>query len=335
MAPSSDLKSLVSYISELQVILSYYYLLTFDQELRLVWYSCPWGLGKILFLLTRYVSFLATSLVFYMDAIRYIDVSSCAKGSKVTVFVIMFQLFISRAILTLRIWIIWRRRCIVTWILAGSCIILAVVGVSKASGHDQEQSSFGQDLYNAFGICPPFDSGAEVQTMDQQSVGFLLLILYDSVLFGLTLVQAWGIWCENTLLLSTIRFLKKFVAQGLGSSSLVNSFFTDGLSTTFLILAVSIANIIIRCKASVAYVNLLTASVLLFLFTFSLDLHDANKNSILSVSHSIFISRMMLKLRESRSLTDNVGQSSISSPQFAAFDALSRASQASLWFGEN
>ncbi|ESK84395.1 hypothetical protein Moror_10148 [Moniliophthora roreri MCA 2997] len=230
MPHSASTEELVTYMVELRVIifiecaslalLVYDYLLTSGQEIGLVWRDSPWNLGRVLFFLTRYLGFVGAFLSLYVDTARSLTLPGCAKLTQVTVFVIMGEMFVAEVILTLR-----------------SCTALVATGIWQVTRIHLSQNDQGEVLHATFRVCPPYYGSAS-------SLGFIILVAYESVIFSLTAVQAWGsLWRQPE------------------SSILVRVFFTDGLCTNFSILSFCIANAIIRYRHSSVYVNLLTSSV--------------------------------------------------------------------------
>ncbi|ESK86743.1 hypothetical protein Moror_15192 [Moniliophthora roreri MCA 2997] len=239
-----DAQALLHYMEALHVVvhieyasialLFYDYLLTIGREIRFVWDRTPWSLGRALFFITRYMPFIGTFLTLHVDMIRSASLPSCARWTQAAVYFNVADIVIAEIILTLRVMAIWARNRKVAISLVVIFIGLVLVAVVTVARVQVGQNPFGEALYGAYGVCPPYFAGSNAL-----SVAYMVLVAYETVLLILTLIKAIGHWREP------------------GSSSFINVFFADGLSYNCFILASSTANIIIRYQAPSDYINLL------------------------------------------------------------------------------
>ncbi|KAK7034019.1 hypothetical protein VNI00_012450 [Paramarasmius palmivorus] len=205
-----------------------------SREIRFVWDKTPWSLGRALFLITRYMPFVGTFLTLHVDVIRFASLPSCAKWTQAAVYFNVADIVIAEIILTLRVTAIWARNRKIAISLVTIFVGLVIVAVAMVATVHVGQNPFGEALYQAYGVCPPYFAGTNAL-----SVAYMALVAYETLLLGLTLIKAIGHWREP------------------GSSSFINVFFADGISYNCFILASSTANIIIRYRAPSDYINFL------------------------------------------------------------------------------
>ncbi|KAH8119839.1 hypothetical protein DFH11DRAFT_1556813 [Phellopilus nigrolimitatus] len=89
-------------------ILTYDYLITFNAEKRLIWPS-PWSLPKVLFLLTRYLPFIDTSIVLWHQFNPFMTQRDCTLAYMSTGWMILLGILVAEIILLLRTWAVWER----------------------------------------------------------------------------------------------------------------------------------------------------------------------------------------------------------------------------------
>uniref|UniRef100_A0A0W0GE22 DUF6533 domain-containing protein n=1 Tax=Moniliophthora roreri TaxID=221103 RepID=A0A0W0GE22_MONRR len=193
-----DAQALLHYMEALHVVVHIEYasiaLLVFtitsspsaSREIRFVWDRTPWSLGRALFFITRYMPFIGTFLTLHVDMIRSASLPSCARWTQAAVYFNVADIVIAE---------------------------MAVVTVARVQ---VGQNPFGEALYGAYGVCPPYFAGSNAL-----SVAYMVLVAYETVLLILTLIKAIGHWREP------------------GSSSFINVFFADGLSYNCFILGTS------------------------------------------------------------------------------------------------
>ncbi|KAF9460568.1 hypothetical protein BDZ94DRAFT_1311339 [Collybia nuda] len=107
-ASSALSKQIVTYLDLVAAtILGYDYILTFRQEITLVW-PAPWTIGKVLFFLTRYPVFAETSLVLYHQ-FAVMGPNQCNLVFKTIGYQLGTGTLIAESILAVRTWVIWRK----------------------------------------------------------------------------------------------------------------------------------------------------------------------------------------------------------------------------------
>ncbi|THU93235.1 hypothetical protein K435DRAFT_799877 [Dendrothele bispora CBS 962.96] len=72
----------------------YDYLISLDSEIRLVW-GVPWTLGKILYLLTRYLALVGAIVTVIFDTIQFVPLESCEPLSDAMIYIIFIEICIS------------------------------------------------------------------------------------------------------------------------------------------------------------------------------------------------------------------------------------------------
>ncbi|KAI3595142.1 hypothetical protein WG66_009378 [Moniliophthora roreri] len=160
--------------------------------------------------------FIGTFLTLHVDMIRSASLPSCARWTQAAVYFNVADIVIAEIILTLRVMAIWARNRKVAISLVVIFIGLVLVAVVTVARVQVGQNPFGEALYGAYGVCPPYFAGSNAL-----SVAYMVLVAYETVLLILTLIKAIGHWREP------------------GSSSFINVFFADGLSYNCFILGTS------------------------------------------------------------------------------------------------
>jgi len=89
-------------------LLVFDYLLTFPQEVSLIWPS-RWTLIKVLFLLTRYMPFVEAGMGAYEHFLRHPTAEICYLFFKTTSWLLLVGMILTEIMLTLRTWAVWNR----------------------------------------------------------------------------------------------------------------------------------------------------------------------------------------------------------------------------------
>ncbi|KAL0573961.1 hypothetical protein V5O48_008002 [Marasmius crinis-equi] len=192
----------------------YDYLLTLDEEIRFVWTKTPWNLAKILFLGVRYAVFIPTILVLYVNTSRSFPLASCSVWTNAEVYGTIGVVVMAELVLGLRAWAFWGRNRIVAACIITTVIMLLAGESYKIANIDESHSTFGIDVYNVSGYCPPSFSDREGSSGSSAiSTGFTLIVVYETLILVLTLIQAYRQGCFESGG-SKSRFLHNFVSQG-------------------------------------------------------------------------------------------------------------------------
>ncbi|KAF8639307.1 hypothetical protein AX17_001588, partial [Amanita inopinata Kibby_2008] len=85
----------------------YDFLLTFGQEVSLIWWS-KWSIVKVLFLLSRYMPFVDIIVVTYHQ-FGTLSISQCNIAYQINGWMFVIGMALSEVILTIRTWIIWNK----------------------------------------------------------------------------------------------------------------------------------------------------------------------------------------------------------------------------------
>ncbi|KAF9500213.1 hypothetical protein BDN71DRAFT_1188592 [Pleurotus eryngii] len=86
----------------------YDYVLTLGDEARHVW-TAPWSLGKILFLLTRYPTFIDVALALYRNLGYNLTSGTCSILYNISGWTTIIGIAIAEIIMLMRVWAIWNQ----------------------------------------------------------------------------------------------------------------------------------------------------------------------------------------------------------------------------------
>ncbi|KAF4607564.1 hypothetical protein EYR38_001636 [Pleurotus pulmonarius] len=200
---------------------TYDYFLMLSSEIKYVW-QAGWGIGKVLYLLSRYPILIFSPTRVYMVTIHVVSDTECRALYELTGCVLVFAMVIAENILVVRVWSLWHRRIWVGVLFA--CI----------------------------------------------AVGDVISVLFSmfKTLHGLTFV----------FLLMVIAGVRSR-SHGIPFSSLMYTFYKDGLVYFASLLAMTVVNLTINLTQPPEYTNLLLST-------------QASLFSVLST-------RMLLNLRQS------------------------------------
>ncbi|KAJ8697752.1 hypothetical protein PTI98_004524 [Pleurotus ostreatus] len=117
----------------------YDYVLTLGDEARYVW-TAPWSLGKILFLLTRYPTFVDVALALYRNLGYNLTSSTCSLLYNISGWTTIIGIAIAEIIMLMRVWAIWNQTRTVGIILA-TLIIASMIGAffSFVKFHEKQE----------------------------------------------------------------------------------------------------------------------------------------------------------------------------------------------------
>ncbi|KAJ8079151.1 hypothetical protein PM082_013439 [Marasmius tenuissimus] len=259
------------------VILVYDYFLTLGEEIHYVWTKSRWNLPTILFFVVRYLVFIPAGVTYHRHISHSIPMEDCKAWTKAAAYSNVGVIVIIEIVLSLRAWVLWDRSKKVALCLALTILMLVAIGFHKIATIQAAQTAFSIEYYNLSGRCPPEFSGMDGDSGNNAlSTGFMLIVVYESVVLVLTLIRAYQQGCEQNQRFRSYIF-QAFRGRWSGSR-FMDSFISQGVAYNCIILVWSTANIICRYKLSLAYVNVLVDLQL--------------------VMHAILVSRMLLHLRK-------------------------------------
>ncbi|KAF8979973.1 hypothetical protein BDQ17DRAFT_1432736 [Cyathus striatus] len=94
------------------------HLITMDMEITHIWESPNWSIIKILFVYTRYSTYVDVALGVIVQFLPPQSSSSCKVTSYATIWCLIIGVTFSDLILTLRVWAVWNKTRIMTIMLA-------------------------------------------------------------------------------------------------------------------------------------------------------------------------------------------------------------------------
>jgi len=199
----------------------------FTDEINLIW-TQSWSIGRVLYLLNRYLPFFDTFLSLHLLLGRNTD-EECLNGFKAVTWLIVIGIIISELILMGRTYALWERNRVILVTLS----ILTLVTIVPALVITQlEVNSFAYKS-NDIGCRKTKNSSPVI------FVAFLMLIL-----------------CETTIVILTVMRVWKFHRNS--KSALLVRMYKDGLLYYLYLLAFSVVNVIIALAAPPIYANWLT-----------------------------------------------------------------------------
>ncbi|KAJ8087899.1 hypothetical protein PM082_013450 [Marasmius tenuissimus] len=259
------------------VILIYDYFLTLGDEILYVWTKSRWNLSTVLFFVVRYLVFIPAGIAYNGHTSNSIPMEDCQAWTNATAYSEVGMVVIIELVLGLRVWALWDRNKKVAVGIALTVVMLLAIGFQKIAVIEGTRTAFSFEFYNVSGRCPPQFSGMDGGSgSDALSTGFMLIVVYETMILVLTLIQAYRQGFERDQRFMSY-ILQGFRRPGMGTR-FIDSFISQGVAYNCIILAWSTANIVCRYKLPLAYVNILV------------DLQLA--------MHAVLVSRMLLHLRK-------------------------------------
>ncbi|KAF9448155.1 hypothetical protein P691DRAFT_775627 [Macrolepiota fuliginosa MF-IS2] len=102
-------------------IMAFDWLLTFNMEFALIW-NTKWNWTKILYLITRYMPFVDTSLVTYHQFRTTLPQPACKRIFDTTAFMFVTGMAIAELVFTLRTCAVWGKAKKLTWIVLSAYV---------------------------------------------------------------------------------------------------------------------------------------------------------------------------------------------------------------------
>jgi len=215
------------------VILIYDYCLTFNMERSLLWTS-PWSVAKVLFLLTRYLPFVDTTIVLWHQFKPLATNQECLWAYKSTGWLITIGILIAEIVLALRAWAIWDRKKIVAigltiWTAAMWIPDFALMGIFLNTLKFQPLPS-------------PRLTGCLVSAGSTiLSVNWILLMVYEA----------------GILLLLIVKALRQY--QMHGNSDIYKAVYRDGSLFYLYVFILSTANLVVIMTLPHDFLNTLSS----------------------------------------------------------------------------
>ncbi|KAF4600583.1 hypothetical protein EYR38_005222 [Pleurotus pulmonarius] len=212
----------------------YDYVLTLSDEARYVW-TAPWSLGKILFLLTRYPTFIDVALAMYRNLGYSLTSGTCSLLYNISGWTTIIGIAIAEIIMLMRVWAIWNQTRTAGLLLA-TLIIASMIGafVSFVKFHEK------QEFIELYKISPNLQGCyGTVGT----KVVFIIYVI--ATVFEILMV-----------ILMIVKGMRDSVRRD--SSSLLYNVYQDGILYYVVLFASSVANTVLILAGPPEFTNALS-----------------------------------------------------------------------------
>ncbi|EJD38838.1 hypothetical protein AURDEDRAFT_172158 [Auricularia subglabra TFB-10046 SS5] len=200
-------------------LFTYDFLLTFPDEAALIWHA-PWGIGKILFLIERYLSWPELFIALYIE-LSAVPQKVCDNGFAYITWSILVCITAAEAILILRTWAIWGGKQCVLFALSALLLVITAVNAYIVVAYLRKTDR-----------CLVTSSSREIATVWITVASFELLILTMTLIKG----------------------VEHFAHT---SSTLLVSLYRDGILYFVFLFVISLVNMTFVLSAPAEYVVLL------------------------------------------------------------------------------
>ncbi|KAK1218553.1 hypothetical protein PQX77_018769 [Marasmius sp. AFHP31] len=274
------------------LILIYDYFLTLDEEILYVWNKSCRNLATALFFIVRYLTFIPVGLIYHGYTSRSTPMEDCRAWDNAAVWESWLPfsdsalgvIVLIEIVLGLRTWALWDRNKKVGLCIALTAFVLLAIDFQAILLTDQTETGFGIEFYRQTRICPPrYDGMGGVFGSNALSTGLMLIVVYESVVLVLTLIQAYRHGCYRRRG-SSSRFVDSFISQGVAYNCLILGKYRTTRAFPLKILnsdaplVWSTTNIICRYKLPPGYEDILVV--------------------FQPTLHAVLVSRMLLHLRK-------------------------------------
>ncbi|KAF4574424.1 hypothetical protein EYR40_005854 [Pleurotus pulmonarius] len=250
---------IATYVSTASMAFNMYdYLLTLPTEVKYVW-QANWGVGKVLYLLSRYPLLFAAPLELRRLTSHVISEVQCRVLYSLVAYVLALTLVFSETILIIRVWALWRRQ---TWVAivfvcsAAAGAITGLVDILETTHSVAYLLNFSQPIVSlSYPICLAIGENRKLSI-----VSYVMIMVNAIAVFSLMAI----VWIRSY--------------RGVPFSSMMFTFYKDGLVYFAASLVTAIVNVIVISTQPREYTNLLFPT-------------QAALNSVLST-------RMLLNLRQ-------------------------------------
>ncbi|KAF9001270.1 hypothetical protein BDQ17DRAFT_631505 [Cyathus striatus] len=219
------------------------YFLTLELEIKCIW-STKWSTLSLMFLFTRYLPFVESSVLLYRIFAPGLSTETCNQMFKVHTLLALAGIAVGEIILSLRTWAIWSRNKIVgigLVIFWFSATIPAIPVMLSFSAN----AKFVDPPYHPFRGCF-LQGGSRIL-----SIEWILLMIYDAGLLALMTVQA-----LRTVTTGNEIFLKAFFTSS-RPGELLKPILKDGILYYFYLFVLSALNVVVIRAMPIDYLNLL------------------------------------------------------------------------------
>ncbi|KAF4574391.1 hypothetical protein EYR40_005890 [Pleurotus pulmonarius] len=246
-------------------LLAYDYFLTLPDEIQYVW-PTHWCLGKVLYLSSKYLIIVIFLAELHWITSHNVPEAECRTSNTILHYGYLLAVIAAENILTLRVWALWNQRRWVTIMLGCLCIVGIALGFKDIS------TGYQNDIY-----------------------------LTDYAKASLSYPGCATVGDDRTAsATSYITVLAHETDSTMPISSMMYTFYEDGLIYYAALLAISIVNMIVSLTQPVEFINLF------FPYVFSsercvrtTDTYMSRRTSTQVVLHSTLSSRLFLNLRQS------------------------------------
>ncbi|KAF6763179.1 hypothetical protein DFP72DRAFT_1060356 [Ephemerocybe angulata] len=164
------------------VILTYDYIITFDQEVNYVWKS-PWTIGLPLFYMNRYVPFIDVGLILGFPFHNMTE-EQCNTQVQTATWIMLIPTFFGQTIIALRTCALWQNNISVVAsmiMLMLSTLVVTCVLIAKQMNHMQ------------FAPAPSFINGCHIMYDPFDTTLYLYVALFatELIIISLTIIKAW------------------------------------------------------------------------------------------------------------------------------------------------
>ncbi|KAG9219426.1 hypothetical protein CCMSSC00406_0005320 [Pleurotus cornucopiae] len=214
-------------------LLGYDYILTAYDERNLVW-RAKWSVGKVLFLLTRYPTFVDVGMAIYHNIAPSIPPETCVLLYNVSGWMVIIGMIIAEIIMVIRVWALWGNSKIVGAIL----VVLSIIGV-VVTAISYALFSGSLEFIATDTIAPGLIGCLPGRGTNIVFIGYLVLMTYEALVMIL-------------LLLKGVQHFRHV------STRFLYAFYQDGIVYYGVLLLISVLNVIVLLTGPRENANLLT-----------------------------------------------------------------------------
>ncbi|KAH7921435.1 hypothetical protein BV22DRAFT_1132265 [Leucogyrophana mollusca] len=244
-------------------LLVFDYCITFQSEVHWIW-GRRWDVTRIMFTISRYLTFAAAFMTSYA-AVKNRDGENCIPYGHASNAIHIISIISAEGLLILRTYAFWQgnKKVLASLLVLGVACIIGSVSVS-AFVVAMQSSVAGMVLPLKRSLDPESppaatSSGCIFESSRSSAYQYFFLVLYESVLLGMTVYKRQ----------SDYRYL---------DSSLLTALYRDGVMYILCILLLSVTNIIVAVVVPIGYSNMTDGPQI--------------------VTHSILASRILFSLRQ-------------------------------------
>ncbi|KAL5531035.1 hypothetical protein ACEPAG_3911 [Sanghuangporus baumii] len=210
----------------------YEFVLTIETERCLIW-TMPWSIAKLLFIATRYLPFIDTTIVLWHQLGMAMTDGHCQFAYNVTGWLQLCGILLAEIILVLRAWAIWERRRIV-----GLLLLIWTVAIWLP------EIIFMAKFLSTLKFSPLPDGIAGCLVVGGSSiltVNWTLLMVFEAGVLCLMLVVGFRTYKIH------------------GNSAMFKAVYGDGSLFYFYLFALSVANVVVIQTLPADFLNTLTS----------------------------------------------------------------------------